>query len=152
MARSAAFEWAFFTFKVFCSAVIFFAVAFTVYTVGPVIETRYFPAVSKLTIRQLSENEDGHAVVMAEFNKLRGECEYVGIAWYHGLPGGQFERVPVVLMRRDGDDSSPNRPTGKQIAGPWVIHVPAAEIAGNSFSRLAHRCHPLWTTVTDFYP
>jgi hypothetical protein len=138
--------------KVSCATIAFVATAFTIYTVGPALETRFWPAVSKLQILSLETDDSGQAVVMTEFTKLRGECEYVGIAWFKGRPDGNFERVPVILQRRDGDTSSPNRPPGTQRAGPWIIGMTPAELRTGSFAKLTHRCHPLWVTTTDFWP
>ena len=135
----------------FCMAVTFFATLYTIWVIGPALETKWFPVVSKLTITSLTTNDNGQATVMAEFTKLR-ECEYLGLAWYRGQQSGGFERVPVILMRQEGDNSSPNRPPGTQRAGPWIIGMPPDEIAGNSFAQLSHRCHPFWVTTTDFYP
>jgi len=142
---------ALFAFKVFCTTVIVFVTVFTVYTVGPALERRYFPVVSKLTILDMKANEDGNAVIMAEFTKTRA-CEWVGLAWFKGKPEGGFERVSVILHRQREDTSSPNRPLGTQKAGPWIIGIPAEEIAGNSFAKLRYRCHGLWTTEADFWP
>lgn len=140
-----------FAIKVACGVIILICATFTLFTVGPAVETQFFPAVSKLRILSVSSTDMRESRVEAEFTKLRG-CEYLGIAWFRGDPSGKFERVPVVLMRKDGDTSSPNRPTGTQKAGPWIIGVPPNEIGRNSFARLSHRCHPFWVTTTDFYP
>lgn len=138
--------------KAFCAVVIFFATTFTIFTVGPAIETRFLPAVSKLTILSVTADAKGNAVIMAEFTKIRAECEFLGISWFKGRPEGGFERVPVTLQRQEGDDSSPNRPPGTQRAGPWIIGMSPAELQTNSFSRLSHRCHGMWVTTTDFWP
>lgn len=144
-------EWLTFFAKVFCGVIIAMGLGFTVYSIGPSFEQKYFPVVSKLTMINVSSDEEGHAVLMAEFNKMRN-CEYLGIAWYRGTQSQGFERVPVMLLRSAGDRSSPNRPTGRQRSGPWVIHMPVNEIDGNSFAQLFHRCHPFWTSTTDFWP
>lgn len=144
-------QWVVFAIKVLCAGIILVAVFFTVLTVGPAVETRFFPVVSKLRITQIRSDPEGNSLVYANFRKLR-ECEYIGIAWYHGNPAGEFERIPVVLLRKDGDTSSPNRPLGLQKSGPWIISVPPDELKANSFARLSHRCNPLWVSTTDFYP
>lgn len=136
--------------KVACAVIIVICSVFTLFTVGPAIETRLFPVVSTLRILSITADQDGQAVVDAEFTKLR-DCEFVGISWYRNLAEG-FERVPVILHRREGDTSSPNRPVGTQRAGPWVIGMPAAELRENSFAVLTHTCHPLWPTRTAFWP
>jgi hypothetical protein len=135
-----------------CAAIIFCCAVFFTFMVGPALETRLFPAVSKLQILSLVPDDEGRAVVMAQFTKFRGECEYLGIAWYKGDPAGNFERVPVILQRQEGDNSSPNRPPGTQRAGPWIIGMTPAEVRTNSFARLSHRCHLFWVSTTDFWP
>ena len=140
------FETCFYLALVACSG-------YALFTIGPWLETRYLPVVGKLHIDAMSPGEaEGTTVVYASFRKLRA-CEYLGIAWFRGkVDEDGFERVPLVLMRKEGDTSDPNRPVGFQRSGPWIVSIPMAEIENNSFVRLSHRCFPLWTTTTDFYP
>jgi hypothetical protein len=139
-------------FKAFASAIIFASTLGVLYAVGPWVETRFFPVVEKLQILRAEPGDDGATTVLhAAFRKIR-DCEYIGMSWFRGDRAESFERVPVVLMRREGDTSSPNRPLGYQRAGPWVIHVPPDELATKSFAILHHRCHGLWTSNTEFYP
>lgn len=144
--------WALFAFKAFCCAVIMITTAFTVYTVGPVLETKYFPAVSRFKVLTLEADKSGNAVITVRFTKRRDECEYIGISWFRGSRENGFERVPVVLTRKEGDTSSPNRPAGVQTSGPWLIGIPKDEFSNNSFATLFHRCHPFWTTVSEVWP
>jgi hypothetical protein len=137
--------------KGFCGAIIFVMTLFTVFAAGPLIETRFWPPVSKLQILSMTATTDGRTIIRADFTKLR-DCEYVGIAWYRGTRDGNFERVPVILQREPGDQSSPDRPLGRQTAGPWIIAVPLDEIRTNSFAELFHHCHPFWMTRTEFFP
>jgi hypothetical protein len=137
--------------KAFCAAVVFAATLFTILTVAPALETRFAPVVSKLRITKVLSDGEGNSIVYAEFTKLRS-CEYIGLAWFHGDPRGDFERVPVILLRKDGDNSSPNRPLGTQKAGPWIVSIPPDELRHNSFARLSHHCVPFWVTTTDFWP
>lgn len=137
--------------KAFSAAVIFFSTILTIYTLGPEIETRFFPVVSKLTIERMEPVNERTTSVYAYFNKLRN-CDYLGIAWYHGQRNTGFERVPLILMRAAGDDSSPNRPVGAQRSGPWVVSIPMDQVRDNSFVQLTHQCHPFWPTTTEFYP
>lgn len=131
--------------------VLILGFAFTFFNLGPFIETRFWPPVSKLTILSLQRDPSGGSRLDAEFTKLRS-CEYLGLSWFRVLPDGTFEQVPVSLLRRSGDASSPNRPVGTQRAGPWIIGIPPADLRSASFARLTHRCHPFWATITDFYP
>lgn len=138
-------------FKLACSVVIFFAFVFTAYAVGPALETTYWPVVSKLEILSIKPTADGRTEIRAAFRKMR-DCEYIGLAWYVGTRPDNFERVSVILLRDGDGTASPNRPVGYQKAGPWIVGLPPNELTGQSFAQLTHRCHPFWTTVTDFYP
>jgi hypothetical protein len=137
--------------KMMCGVILFFSFVFTVYAIGPALETRFFPVVSKLEILSIRPTEDGRTEVRAAFRKIR-DCEYIGMSWFVGKRPDDFERVAVVLMRDPNDTSSPNRPVGYQKAGPWIIGLPIDQVKGNSFAQLVHRCHPFWTTTTDFFP
>jgi hypothetical protein len=137
--------------KMLCAIVAFFGMVFTVYAIGPSIETRLFPVVSKLEIVSIQSAGANQTEVRAAFRKIR-DCEYVGISWFVGNRAKDYERVTVQLMRDPNDTSSPNRPLGYQRAGPWVIGVPPQELQNNSFARLVHRCHPFWPSMTEFFP
>lgn len=136
--------------KLFCATIVILSAVMVFYTVGPAVETRYFPVVSKLKILSIKETPDGHTEIRAAFRKIRA-CDYVGIAWYLGERPDNFERVPLALLRDPSDVGSPNRPVGYQKAGPWVIGIPPKELP-RSFGRLHHHCNPFWSTITEFYP
>lgn len=138
-------------FKALCACVVAICVMFTVFAVGPAIEQRFFPVVSKLHILDVRELKDGRTEIHAAFKKIR-DCEYLGITWFVGDRKKEFERVPIILLRPDGDTSSPNRPVGYQKAGPWIIGASAKDFRERSFSELHHRCHSLWVSTTRFYP
>lgn len=137
--------------KVTCSVIAFVSVVITIYTVGPPLETKFWPVVDKLKILSMKAVDGNRTEIHAAFKKLR-QCDYIGISWYAGDRPNDFERVPVILMRVTGDDSDPNRPVGYQRSGPWIISLTPEEVEKNSFARLAHRCHAFWTTITEFYP
>ena len=101
-----------------CMALTFFATLYAIWIVGPPLETRFWPVVSKLQIISMEPAPDGFTKIRAGFNKLR-DCEYVGIAWFVGDRSISFERVVVALNRDPKDTGSPNRPLGYQRAGPW---------------------------------
>ncbi|MCW4115662.1 hypothetical protein NPA31_011875 [Aurantimonas sp. MSK8Z-1] len=131
------------TISALCALYCFFAL-------GPMVEARWFPVLGKLRIVQVDALSPRTSVVMTEFDKLR-DCEYLGIAWYYN-EASAFERVSMVPIRDPDDTSAPNRPTGAQRAGPWRIAMSAEAVRGKSFVQAFHRCHPFWTTVTNFYP
>lgn len=142
---------AIFCFKTMCAAVTIFCVVAAIYTAGPALETKYWPVVSKLRIISTEETPEGFIKLRVQFTKLRA-CEYIGLAWYVGERPDNFERVAVSVMRDPHDVGSPNRPLGTQKAGPWIVAISSADFYSNSFAQLQHRCHPFWTTTTEFYP
>lgn len=141
----------FFWIKSALASITFICLVFLVYGLGPFLETKYFPVLEKLQIIEVKPEGKDKARVLAAFKKLR-ECEYVGIAWYWKKADDSFERVPLVLMRKAGDNSSPNRPLGYQTSGPWEVSIPADQVLFNSFVEVFHNCWPFWTTRTKFYP
>lgn len=140
-----------FAIKALAASVILTMTLLTTFALGPMIETRWFSPVSHLTVLSMEATPDGRTAMKVSFTKYR-DCEYLGIAWYRGDHGGEFERVPIELRREPGDVSSPNRPVGTQIAGPWIISVPIEEIRTNSFAELSYHCNPFWVTRAEFYP
>lgn len=121
------------------------------FLLGPWIETRYFPVLSTMRIVSVDAATDDTSLVRTRFTKLRA-CDYMGISWYYGSQAGLFERVSMVPIRDPNDTSAPNRATGDQRAGPWRVTIPAGEVRTKSFVQVYHRCHPFWTTMSQFYP
>lgn len=119
--------------------------------IAPYVETRYFPVVGKMQIEAMESQGPDKTRVWASFTKLRN-CDYIGIAWFHGRRDTGFIRVPLTLLRPPGDVSSPNRPLGTQNTGPWIVDIPEKDITENSFVELYHHCTPFWVSRTEFYP
>ncbi len=138
--------------RIVCAFITFVALVFTLYRIGPYLETQYLPVVSKLEILSAVPRNGGmQTELRAAFRKTR-DCEYIGLAWFVGDRQTQFDRVSIILMRDQGDTSSPSRPLGYQKAGPWLLSIPPDDVKKRSFAQLFHRCHPFWMTVTEFYP
>ncbi len=131
-------------------AIIFASTLMIIYTVGPWLETKYWPVVSKLTILQMETVNERQTKIWAYFTKMRA-CEYVGIAW-NKIEGKDLVRVPLQLLRDPDDVSSPNRPIGSTKAGPWIVDIPIDLVKANSYVELQHRCHFAWLSITEFYP
>lgn len=112
------------------------------FSVGPEIETRFFPVVENVQVENVTKVEEGVAFYVS-FRKIR-QCEFVGVAWYMGP-----ERVGVEFA--PGHNLYPKtRPVGDQYAGPWMVRNIQSLEETRAFS--VHRCHPLWETVSPFYP
>lgn len=137
-------------FKAVCTAVVTLSIVFTIWAVGPVVETRWRPVVSKLRMTALRQNSVGESQIWVQYTKLR-DCEYRGITWLHRLPNGVLESV-YVSFANNWDTISSNRPKGVYAAGPWTVNLSSDELLYSSYAILYHRCHPLWLSRTEFYP
>jgi hypothetical protein len=137
--------------KAALGAIAVLSVLYVFFMAGPAIETRFFPVLSTMRIVSVNAETDNSSFVKTEFSKLRS-CEYIGISWYYGQRAGLFERVSMVPVRNPDDTSAPNRATGEQRAGPWRVTIPAQDVRSRSFVQVYHRCHPFWTTMSEFYP
>lgn len=137
--------------KLMSSVITLFMTLYAIFLLGPWLEMRYWPVLSKLEILRIEPQSPLHADMYVQFTKER-DCQYIGMAWFKGLRSGGFERVLVIPMRDPKDTGSPNRPLGTQRAGPWRISMLAEEVKTNSFANIFHQCHPFWITHTKFYP
>lgn len=123
----------------------------TFFVTFPQLETRYFPVVTKLQIDLIEPAAEGRSAVYVSFAKLRG-CEYIGMAWFEQTSSVDKDRVTLELYRAPGDITTPSRPVGRQSSGPWVVDIPPDRLRADSIVEVTHRCHPFWSTVTQFYP
>lgn len=113
-----------------------------VFAAGPAIENRFFPVVGGVVVSDITNAPDGLSFYV-EFNKLRS-CEFLGIAWYH-------DRIRVGVAFEPGAENYPaTRPEGEQFAGPWMLE--GVDKIDGTRAVVYHRCHPLWVTVSHFYP
>jgi hypothetical protein len=142
-----------FLVKAFCAAVIFIALFFFTFVVGPQLETRYYPVVGYLQITKIEPMDDGRqSRIWVQFEKLRESCAPIEVHWYRGNRAEVFERVNFYVEKPIGGNKYFNRPAGMQRSGPWVVAIPSDEIRSNAFSDAEHRCWPFWTTRSHFYP
>ncbi|QYX56699.1 hypothetical protein K1T73_16960 [Roseovarius sp. SCSIO 43702] len=112
-----------------------------IFAVGPWIESRAFPVTRDTVIRQPHTTGAGVSLFVS-FRKVR-QCEFLSLAWYRGPVRHIVDFEPTA------EQAPRTRPSGEQLAGPWLIR----DLASLSGSRAIayHRCHPLWITVTEFY-
>lgn len=121
------------------------------FALGPTLETRYWPVLDKLQIKEIRSVGPMESEIYVAFNKRR-DCDYKGIAWYRDDGPAGLVRVVIQVLRAPGDIAPPNRPLGYQQSGPWRIALPAAQIRGRSVVETIHVCHWFWVTRTKFYP
>lgn len=144
---------AFFFFKALATTITAVMALFVVFSVGPVVETRFFPVVSHARILDEQPTLGGDGTqLQVQFTRLRN-CEYLGLAWYQRTSDGGDVRVPVQLGQPLSASSPGRLPIPATItSGPWVVPIPMASLHDGSYAVVFHRCHPLWLTTTEFYP
>ncbi|MCV3271140.1 hypothetical protein [Roseobacter sinensis] len=125
------------------SALLAICMALTpgVFSLGPYLESRYFPVVRDTRIMN-EETVPGGVSFFVQFRKVR-QCKFEGLAWYVG-----DVRVPVDF-EPTAETMPRSRPMGGQYAGPW--YVPGLPGTRGTHAYAYHRCHPLWETITRFY-
>ncbi|WP_299674526.1 hypothetical protein [uncultured Roseobacter sp.] len=125
------------------SVLLAFCMALTpaIFTVGPYLESRYFPVVRETQILHEEEHASGVSFYV-RFRKVR-QCAFRGLAWYAGEV-----RVPVDF-EPDAATMPRSRPKGGHYAGPWFVSGLNQTAGTRAYAH--HRCHPLWVTITRFY-
>lgn len=137
--------------KTVCAAVIFAATLYTVWLVGPTLETKFYPVVDRFDFVSVDWNDGGlSAIVTITFTKKR-ECEYNGVAWYQSIGVVNPAWIRVVVRDPRGLVEL-SRPLGRQIVGPWHVYMPTANVRERSRVLAYHRCHAFWTTISVMYP
>lgn len=114
-----------------------------IFSIGPHLETRFFPVVRETRILN-EERVAGGVSFYVEFRKVR-QCEFQGLAWYVGAV-----RVPLDFSPTP-TNAPRSRPPGDQSTGPWLVATQQNTVEGNT-AYAYHRCHPLWVTISEFYP
>lgn len=127
------------------------AIAFTpfVLTVGPAIETRFFPVFTKFEIASVSETADGGSLVVVKFTKAR-YCEPAGYAWFMGRrDAGQFSEIEVRSVTMG---NSVGRPVGSQTSAPFEVAAKPEDL-NHVFVNVFSRCpFQPWITKSEVYP
>ena len=109
---------------------------------GAWVEKTFFPVIRNVEITAVHPAQNGIMIELT-FDKVRS-CEFLGVVWYNGPLRVGVERNP----------NSPRYPKvlaeGPQAAGPWLIRN-VSDLEG-THAITVHRCHPLWETISHFYP
>lgn len=104
----------------------------------------YYLPVVKNVHTEIVESGEHYVDIVLTFDKVR-QCDEPMMFWF-GPDGAQLSATKV-----DGDPELITLPNGnRQVSNVFRISgVPDLDGVRGIFS---HRCHPLWTTYTDFYP
>jgi len=114
------------------------------------VDGYFFPAGEKMRIEWIAPADDETSLLWGVAAKLRPECSFRRIEWYMGSRSGVSVPAAVntgrSILRRDGSFKF----------GPWIVSVPASELAFNSYADVFHECRYLgfaspWLTKTRFF-
>lgn len=118
-----------------------------IWTLGPILETKYFPVYSKFKVLSVKEVDEG-LEFMVRFTKFRN-CDPQGYAWYVGDFSTGVHQIPARGLAPVG---TIHRPLGTQNAGPFLLRNIQLIDIPNLYAEIYHHCHPLWITRTVIYP
>lgn len=123
--------------------------AFAVLTLGPTLESKFFPVYSKFQILKIEQTADGGSNVVFRYTKLR-ECRPAGVRWFIGDPGGAYRQIELLSSRPPG--VRVNRPLGENTSPPYYIDVSPEVLRTQGFADIYNNCHSLWVTQSSIYP
>jgi hypothetical protein len=131
----------------YVSAAMVFMMGF--YTIGPIIETMFFPAYGKFRLISVEPYGDSQSRAVFRFEKRRA-CTPAGFAWFNGEMGNSYQ---VVDFRIEGSGGSGiTRPPGQHVSNPYIIDVSPNDVRTRLLGEIYSRCHPFWITRSEVYP
>ena len=104
-------------------------------------------------------DEAPYVDVFVQFDKIRN-CDFLieeriidgvptrfnrSLTWY-----SQDGRRLYIEFEPEDVNLPPTRPQGEQVAGPWRIS--GVRSLESTTAVVAHQCHPLWLTYSQFHP
>ena len=120
-------------------------ILFVTAVVGPAIESRYWPVLSKATFSVVHRGA-GRMTIDWTATRHRGTCQFVSVV---ALVRRGDDWHAAVLSRAEDETDAPlagtTRPTGLQRFTRLDV-IPDGQTLRMV---LRHRCHPLWLTVTQ---
>jgi hypothetical protein len=114
-----------------------------IFTLGPMLETKYWPVYSHFTVVK-ARNVPAGLEVTARFTKNRN-CAPQGYGWYLG----EFGIMKQVITR--SSDITVHRPLGNQI-GVFTVEELRLDDLDYLYAEVYHHCHPLWLSRSVIYP
>lgn len=128
---------------------LFLAMLPFILTLGPVVETRYFPVFKDFRLVSIDRLEPGRSRVVVAFQKVRN-CEPAGYAWFRGSRhGDEFSEIEVRSVTMG---NSVGRPVGPQLSAPFEVTANPEDLS-NIFVNVFSRCpFQPWISKTEAYP
>lgn len=132
---------------------VLLAAVMGVWTVGPLLETKLWPVLDKITITKAEVVSPYQTRIWVRFRKKR-QCVIIGVYWYKGSRDGLFESIRFAVEKplpAAKGRAFYTRPVGWQNAGPWLMDTPLADLLDRSFADAQHECHKAWPTISHYY-
>lgn len=118
---------------------------------GREIEKRYFPVLTETNIMRSVSVSNSSVDVWFVFNKKR-QCTFIDLDFYEVDPiTGVHHRVLHEITSDKGQPPA-TRPIGNHSGGAWRLEISPEAFTGKILAISHHRCHPFWTSESQFYP
>lgn len=117
------------------------------------LEGNYFPVTKNVELFRLGDSENLStytgtvgSIISGSFDKTRN-CTGIDVKW-NVIAGDRMAPAESRLIEEFGP-----LPKGSHLFGPWEVEASADQFElGLVYADVYHRCHPLWPTITRFYP
>lgn len=136
------------------SAILTMVVIMSFGTIGPEIETRFFPVYTKFAVKSIERGVGGDSTtVVFRYSKLR-DCVSLGSAWYLRTPDsdlGPNRPLDYSVLYPPGHTTN-SRPIGRHESRPMVFATNPEEFMAQANGDIHSRCHPFWLSKTTIFP
>ena len=131
-------------------AVLFGMIAWPfVFGVGPLIEQKINPVVSRSSITKVVDNGDS-LDFWYKTQRLRSSCNYDHVEWFSGDPNGAYSRLTMqVPAKTEGVILKQN---DEYVFGPNRVFINETQLRTNTFAIAYHDCHWGWLSKSILYP
>lgn len=129
--------------------IVIFLIVMTILELGPKIEGRFFPVVTKFEFTKITKNSDGSTTVEGVLIKSR-DCDPVvdSITVFSEdfindgtHPSKQIDLIGGVVVRTQGS----------QYFGPWTLIPPEPPLGPSFVIHMKHDCHIFWNIDTVLF-
>lgn len=119
--------------------------------VGPVIESKIAPVVSRGVITKIVNNNDTYQSMdfWYKARRLRSGCNYDHVEWFSGDPDGAHSRLTMTAPSNEGVILKQGE---EYVFGPNRVFINETQLRTNTFAIAYHDCHPLWLSESILYP
>lgn len=107
-------------------------------------EGDFMPVITDVKLSGVQKDGNHIKIQTVSFEKLR-HCEFLRLAWFD-----EYGRRHALVSEPPADFEAKTFPPGRYEFGPWWV-LGLNELPG-SHAVAMHRCHPFWTTISEFHP